>query len=79
MYKIIYPYALSVAFTYAIQFSFFPGVILSHKLHFVKDFSWFAIGMITMQNLLDTVGRTFAGIKVLQVNSIFYFIISLAR
>ena len=79
VYKIIYPYALSVAFTYAIQFSFFPGVILSHKLNFVKDFSWFAIGMITMQNLLDTVGRTFAGIKVLQVNSILFFIICFAR
>jgi len=79
VYKVIYPYALTVAFTYCIQFTFFPGVILSHKLNFVRDFSWFAIGMITLQNLLDTVGRTLAGFKALQVRPGVYHVLCFLR
>jgi hypothetical protein len=44
----MYPYALTVAFTYTIQYTFFPGVMLAHKLNFVKDYSWFAVGIITL-------------------------------
>lgn len=46
VYKIMYPYALLVALTYTIQYTFFPGVILTRKVSFISEFKWFAIGAI---------------------------------
>ena len=56
----IYPSALSLALTCMIQMTFFPGVMLTHKLSFFTDFGWFAISLITAQNLFDTLGRYLA-------------------
>ena len=61
IYKKNYIYALSVALTFMIQFTCYPGIILSKELSFFKDFAWFSISVITYHNLGDTIGRFLAG------------------
>eukprot|EP00347_Sterkiella_histriomuscorum_P021950 403332207 len=61
VYKINYPYGLSVVLTFAIYYTFFPGVMLKKKLDFIDSFAWFANGIITLHNVCDTIGRTLAG------------------
>ena len=39
---------------------FFPGVILTHPLSFIQNFSWFVITIVTFASLCDTLGRTLA-------------------
>lgn len=65
VYAVIYPSALTLALTFMIQMTFFPGVLLTHKLSFFRDFGWFAISLITAQNLFDTLGRYLASIVTL--------------
>jgi hypothetical protein len=77
VYKVIYPFALTVSLTYAIQYTFFPGVILTHKVGFISDFSWFANTMITLQNIYDTMGRFTAGF--LSVKKRMYIILCISR
>jgi hypothetical protein len=48
VYKVIYPFAIMVTLTYAIQYTYFPGVILAYPVSFIHEFKWFAIGAITI-------------------------------
>jgi len=47
VYAVIWPSALTLALTCMIQMTFFPGVMLTHKLSFFHDFGWFSISLIT--------------------------------
>ena len=55
----------SVLLTFAIEYAFYPGVILEIiPTFFTKDnndMSWFVITMITYHSLFDTLGRYLAG------------------
>ena len=56
--------ALSILVTFTIQYTFYPGVMLSSSLEptFFTDFSWFVITLVTYHSFWDTVGRYLAGI-----------------
>lgn len=75
----IYPAALTVSMNYAIQYAFFPGILLRNKISFFQDFSWFVIAVITGQNLSDTCGRLLARIKVLKPPKRLYIILNFVR
>lgn len=55
--------AWSVALTYAVQFTFFPGVMLEYQFSFIPNFSWFVIVVVTYASVGDTIGRWLAGKK----------------
>lgn len=64
---------------YAIQYTFFPGVILKHKISFFKDYSWFVIAVITGQNIFDTIGRYMARISAIKPRKSIYLALNFAR
>ena len=57
--------AFSVFITFAIQYTFFPGVIYSTPLSFLgntnANFPWFIIFVSTFHSVLDTLGRFLSG------------------
>lgn len=59
--------ALQVFACFLITFVVFPGTSLSTKFDFLgttnRDFAWFAVLMITLFNLFDTIGRFAGGYK----------------
>lgn len=61
MYKRNYVMAFSICLTFAIQYTFYPGVIFKHQLGFFPDFGWFVIFIVTFHSFWDTVGRWLAG------------------
>jgi hypothetical protein len=60
IYQINWKSALGVVILCAVQFTFFPGVMLEQQLSFIPNFSWFVITIVTFASLCDTVGRTLA-------------------
>jgi hypothetical protein len=65
VYSRNYVEALSIAMTFAIEYTFYPGVILKYRLSWFKeeDYSWFVIFVVTFHSLSDTLGRYFGGLK----------------
>ena len=51
---------LSIAFTFTVQYLFYPGVILKYRPGFLAS-SWFVISVVTYHSFWDTVGRYLAG------------------
>ena len=47
----------------AVQFSFYPGVMLSSDFQwsFISDYSWFVITLVTYASVADSLGRFVAG------------------
>ena len=54
--------AFSVALTFGIQYTFFPGVMFKYELSFFTSFSWFAISIVTFHSVCDTLGRHLGGV-----------------
>jgi hypothetical protein len=52
--------ATGVMLTFAVYFTFFPGVMLQNKLTFISSFSWFVITIITYATAMDFIGRFIA-------------------
>ena len=54
-----------MAITFAIQYTFYPGVMFMVEPEFFKkyNYSWFVVSILMYHSLLDTLGRYCAGIK----------------
>jgi len=61
VYKVNWKEAWCVLLTFAVQFTFYPGVMLEQKWTFIPSFSWFVITLVTYASWADTVGRFIAG------------------
>lgn len=55
--------ALAITLTFAIQYTFFPGVMFKYELSFFTNYSYFAIFIVTFHSLCDTIGRYLGGIE----------------
>ena len=55
--------AFAVCLTFAIQYTFFPGVMFLFELSFFSpaQFSWFCIFVVTFHSFADTIGRYLGG------------------
>jgi hypothetical protein len=63
VYKVNWKEGWSVALTFAVQFSFYPGVMLEYQFSFIPNFNWFVIVVVTYASLGDSFGRWLAGIR----------------
>ena len=61
VYKTNYSEAVSIVITFAIQYSFFPGIMFVNEPTFFTNFSWFVISVVTFHSVLDTIGRYIGG------------------
>ena len=41
----------------AVQFTFFPGVLLNYQWACIESFSWFSVTMCLVGSVADTLGR----------------------
>ena len=64
--------AISIMITFAIQYVFYPGVMLEFEPTFFSDFSWFVITLVTYHSFWDTVGRHLGGVKVIVPKTNFF-------
>ena len=61
VYRANWVMALCVTLTFAIQYTFYPGVMFVFELSFFTNYSWFAISIVTFHSLMDTTGRYIGG------------------
>jgi hypothetical protein len=76
-YKQNWVQAWSIVVIFAVHFTFFPGVILMHRLSFNTNYSWFASTIITFNNFFDTIGRVTG--KYIILKKKYFWIASLSR
>ena len=58
--------------------AFFPGLMLEFQWGFIKDYSWFAITLVTTASFFDTLGRTI-GAKYEWIPKDYYLLSSVLR
>lgn len=61
VYKKNYLMAISIAFTFGIQYCFYPGVVSEKRMDFISIDWWFPL-LSTFHSFFDTLGRYLAGV-----------------